>query len=168
MGFDSNVNFFKKLVPQRIVQLMPIKGHPRPSVLHLEYSLKVTPYYHVSYHKKALLHPLYHAANLVYDLAALIAGIALTFASLYADRDETLSLAGLSFLQLGVVLSDCLLALISVATFISRTCASVKNGYTENTCTTQDNSDCSTQQHQAHAERMLDQYTTDYAMPSPR
>ena len=130
MGFDSSVNFFINRVNQRNEQIIPTHGSP--NLAKLEYSAKFTPYYNFNYHEKALVRPLYHAINLVRDLVTLIGGIALTLASLYYDRAKTKELTTLSVVQLSVVLGDCLLALTSIFTFISRTYLSLKVGYTEN------------------------------------
>jgi hypothetical protein len=127
MSFESNQTFFKQRVARRIRQT--IIPHKSPAVAQLEYLLALSPYYNISFHEKALVRPLYHLINLVRDAVLLIQGVALALASLYFNRDETLPLLGFSLVQLGMMVVDCALAVVSAITFITGSIMSMAKGY---------------------------------------
>jgi hypothetical protein len=127
MGFESSYRFFEARVSRRAIQIIGMDKHV--GVATLEYMHCLAPYYDFSFHEKALARPFYHLINLLRDTVTLVEGLALTLASLYFDRTKTLPLLGHSVLQLIVMLADCLLAIASALTFITRSIASLFKGY---------------------------------------
>ncbi len=125
MSFKSSTRFFMNRVESRQKQL----GYGQHSVAVLENRLKYMAFLNFEMQEKAFYRPFYHALNAVRDIAALIGGIAVTLGSLYYDRTLTLGLGVLCLMQFVNVLADCLFALASLCTFISRSVQSMRYGY---------------------------------------
>jgi hypothetical protein len=156
MSFESNQQFFKQRVVRRVNQT--ILSNKNATVAQLEYNLALRPYYNVAFHEKALVRPFYHLINLVHDAVLLIEGVALALASLCFNRNETLPLLGFSLLQLGMMVVDFALAVVSAITFVTGSVMSLFKGYNGKSGIDRIVPD----EYGPHPEQLLDDNTVNY------